>query len=320
MHALLLVEALPRPGDSATKLTAYSGSSANEAPVLHYGGVKPYKRSRMHQISRLTGEQIFAHAQFQCPSAEGLLGTNDASSVDVSANLRNGSPVLYLHFHKAGGSAMCDLAHLNSERISGSAVNCNFQEDDAHVDRRFTGISCDERLAKQRREGLTWMGLERWVDREMCTNFFYVTMLREPLDRMVSNVHQIWNTYPGRKTNFSWVKPEDIMSWVTPGKSVFYYTEFMEVSTAAYDNFYIRTLCGADVFFLPAGSVTREHLEKAKEVLRCVREPHLCPYAARSVRADPAEIMLSGRVARTGDSMLCSSSRGSTRTGSSFRS
>ena len=189
---------------------------------------------------------------------------------------------------------MCDLAHFNAERLSGNTANCNLESDDAHVTTKGVDISCDDRLAKQRRDGSTWMGLERWIDSETCSNFYYVTMLREPLDRMVSNVYQIWNTYAGRNTNFSWVTPEDIMTWVSPGKAYFDYpTEFMEVSTAAYDNFYIRTLCGADVFFLPAGSVTREHLEKAKNVLRCVFLALHVP-ACRKHATTPQRLCMSG--------------------------
>ena len=41
----------------------------------------------------------------------------------------------------------------------------------------------------------------------------------------------------------------------------------MYVGTAAVDNFYVRSLCGPDVFHLPVGTLTREHLAQAKQRL-----------------------------------------------------
>ena len=40
------------------------------------------------------------------------------------------------------------------------------------------------------------------------------------------------------------------------------------MSTAAYDNFFVRTLAGPGAFFLPAGALTTQHLATAKVVLR----------------------------------------------------
>ena len=40
--------------------------------------------------------------------------------------------------------------------------------------------------------------------------------------------------------------------------------QLLDASMPAYDNFYIRVLCGPDVYLLPAGAIQREHLEWAK--------------------------------------------------------
>ena len=40
--------------------------------------------------------------------------------------------------------------------------------------------------------------------------------------------------------------------------------QLLDGAMPAYDNFYIRVLCGPDVYLLPAGAIRREHLEWAK--------------------------------------------------------
>ena len=47
--------------------------------------------------------------------------------------------------------------------------------------------------------------------------------------------------------------------------------QLLDGSMPAYDNFYIRVLCGPDVYRLPAGAIRREHLEWAKARLETSR-------------------------------------------------
>lgn len=109
--------------------------------------------------------------------------------------------------------------------------------------------------------GLTYMSLERWLDAELCQDLQYATLLRDPLDRIVSN-----EVFTYGKQNHT----GEIMRWVEPGAAHFpdYKDQLIDASTATYDNFYIRTLVGASIFKLPAGQITREHLQAAKDRLR----------------------------------------------------
>ena len=59
-----------------------------------------------------------------------------------------------------------------------------------------------------------------------------------------------------------------VLSMVEPGAAIFNERLHGELSTAAFDNYFVRVLGGNDVYWLPAGAVTRTHLETAKQVLQ----------------------------------------------------
>lgn len=59
-----------------------------------------------------------------------------------------------------------------------------------------------------------------------------------------------------------------VLSMVEPGAAIFNEKLHGELSTAAFDNYFVRVLGGNDVYWLPAGSVNRTHLETAKQVLQ----------------------------------------------------
>jgi len=62
---------------------------------------------------------------------------------------------------------------------------------------------------------------------------------------------------------FQAYRPSDIMQWARQdSKAVRFYG-----GTPIVDNYYIRVLNGPDVYFAPLGSIRREHLERAKEIL-----------------------------------------------------
>jgi len=121
------------------------------------------------------------------------------------------------------------------------------------------------------------MSQERWVDTEHCDDFYHAITLRDPLDRIVSNfMHTRYRAkmHPdqiGAQTsrhNSMNVSADDVMACVFPGAHCYHRRFFIEWSTGAYDNFFVRTLAGPGAFFLPAGALTREHLEVAKAALQ----------------------------------------------------
>lgn len=171
-------------------------------------------------------------------------------------------PVVFVHMHKSGGTVMCHLAYDNGERLRGDWVsqNCNDpQEDIGHLQLGDT-TSCETRI--RRAANVSYQSLERWLDRQLCPgNFQYATLLRDPLDRMVANFN-----FARRKMAYARdISVDDVMRLTLPGQVSFVNgQQLLDASMPAYDNFYIRVLCGPDVYLLPAGAIRREHLEWAK--------------------------------------------------------
>ena len=134
--------------------------------------------------------------------------------------------------------------------------------------------SCAVRHSEGQRT--SFMSLERWMDDDICPGLLYGIALREPLDRMVSNSRYGWF--------HKWsAPPEQIVRLASDSASGCYtdkrvnsnmsnrWEDCVQVecatvqrSVASYDNLYTRTLAGKDAFMLPAGAVTRAHLELAK--------------------------------------------------------
>jgi hypothetical protein len=124
------------------------------------------------------------------------------------------------------------------------------------------------------------------MDEHMCDGYAYGTVLRDPLDRMISNTKFAWKRgwevgkghlpkLPQNKT----YNASALFDVLRNGSSDEGWTgriarasatrrwsscEAIERSPAAYDNFYVRTLAGRETFQLPAGRITRSHLEVAK--------------------------------------------------------
>lgn len=89
------------------------------------------------------------------------------------------------------------------------------------------------------------------MDPQVCPQFRYVTAMRDPVKRIVSNL--LYDRYP----------PEKLMLWGrinSPGWA-------MSGNSPIVDNYYIRMLNGVETYFLPLKSINRSHLENAKKIL-----------------------------------------------------
>ena len=154
----------------------------------------PYSKQRQQEIKRLSGETILGSSIFTCPAQKELPPNGKTET-------RGGRPVMYTHFHQAGGTTMCRLANQlkNQEKMGDKQrgeQNCNLDADRL-VSPQGTSVTCAERIdmcgpyfegAETKWRNVTWMQQERWVDGDSCSALYYVAMLRDPLDRIVSNV------------------------------------------------------------------------------------------------------------------------------------
>jgi len=166
----------------------------------------------------------------------------------------------FIHLHKAGGTTLCHQARA----VNGMNVplrNCNLPGDgprtlaDGLSGDGNRKLSCEARAQYMTEHCIHFFAAERWLDSELCPDrFFYVTVLRDPIKRIESNCR------------YEYIQPPDALKWLTAETYLPEETR-VYIGTAAVDNFYIRTLCGPDVFHLPYGSITRAHLETAKRRL-----------------------------------------------------
>ena len=164
----------------------------------------------------------------------------------------------FLHFHKAGGTTLCHYARVVN-KLNSPIRNCNLPGDGPRtLEEGIKGfanrdLECGKRMDYLKRHCIEFFASERWLDDTFCAErFLYMTILRDPVKRIESNCR------------FEKVQPAKALGWLEvthlPPERVY-------LGTAAVDNFYIRSLCGHEVFHLPAGSINRGHLDMAKERL-----------------------------------------------------
>ena len=212
-----------------------------------------------HDVARRVHEMTGVRLRISASSAETDTCADITLKVPLPSLTPSGAahkPAIFSHFHKSGGTTMCQLAQQNGERVTPHG-NCNLKNDSNWNAQPHEMLTCAERLKLTDANNLTFQGVERWMDDAFCdASYNYVTLMRDPLDRMISNAEY-------HKTN-----AELALRWSRPGVSYFDPmdgTGYIEDSTASYDNFYVRMLAGSDAFFLPAGAINRTHLALAKE-------------------------------------------------------
>ena len=106
-----------------------------------------------------------------------------------------------------------------------------------------------------------FLAVERWLDTRTfasChTSFFFVTVLREPVQRIVSHCR------------FEHISAKEALSWLRlPSVAAGADGTPIQRGAAVVDNFYVRSLLGGDVYEkTPPGQITAAHASKAIEVL-----------------------------------------------------
>jgi len=135
---------------------------------------------------------------------------------------------------------------------------------------------CRERADYMRQQNIPYAGMERPFDfADACfAAFDWITILREPISRVLSHVrvHNIapravldslsGNTGVCSAEQCPCQHSRNLPAWKCHG------AHDMLVGPWVYNNFYIRTLLGESVYYLPIAAISRDHLERAKAVLR----------------------------------------------------
>jgi hypothetical protein len=180
-------------------------------------------------------------------------------------------PLVWVHLHKAGGTLMCKMAKLN-ENVVQPENNCNWAGHDGWKQSGQPSVrkSCSERAQMFDESGYTYGQIEREMDDdEVCEEFRYGIMFREPLALMQSIVNfELW--YQTKKEHSGYSQPflefpPDMAEWLrgkieekaVPGNEL--------VPLAWLDNFQTRFL--ANAFDVPVGQINEEHLARARAFL-----------------------------------------------------
>ncbi len=100
-------------------------------------------------------------------------------------------PILFLHFHKAGGTAMCNSARESRLRLPPGHRSCN---DKANGDGFYGakvpewGHSCASRARYMQQRAIAFTGVESFLAHEPCTKLTYLTSMRPPVERALSQL------------------------------------------------------------------------------------------------------------------------------------
>ena len=255
-------------------------------PTPHHSAFNNYEPAHARRIEALTGERLHTRRTTECAAATSSeLALPPRASGTRTRGKRRAS-VYFQHLHKAGGTMMCELAQRNGEKMMDTAQiqeNCSPKGDGIWLERNEIGPGYSRACADRMRLAAmtSFMAVERWADRDMCADDLdYAVVVRDPIDRIVSNTIFTQSSAAGGPGCIEEAYPYEkctgdaIVGWVAPGAEVSLHApealrrcDLIERSTAGYDNFYVRSLVGPDAFTLPAGSITREHLTKAKKRL-----------------------------------------------------
>lgn len=180
--------------------------------------------------------------------------------------LRTRKAMVFLHVHKSLGTWMCTNARANGATTPMQDIDCAEPGDmvwSAKTWDFFNENSCYERTYLVRSNNYTFHEIERWIDfrkepyGDFCpSQLIYSIVIRDPVKRIQSQM-------AANRADFA-----QVSDWLQSGQAIPEPNGMLFMfSHVPYDNFYIRTLCGRDCYFLAPGQITREHLERAKAQL-----------------------------------------------------
>ena len=152
-----------------------------------------------------------------------------------------GKILFHLHFHKAAGSTVCQLAKSNKHKTT--KTNCNYWKNQT-----CCGETIDQQqsVAKTIQKLYNFVANERYLPAELDHEYFeYMVVFRRPMERYASHYKYARDGYYSEK----------IMG------------EFGSWLECQPDNYMFRTLCGLRCLKKPRGTLNRDDLEYAKNKL-----------------------------------------------------
>ena len=153
------------------------------------------------------------------------------------------APLIFLHIPKAAGSALQEIIVRHYQGAQGF----RFTGDPERL-AAFKSLSQEQRDSFDLLQGHVHFGLHTLLSRPAT----YITMLRDPVDRVVSHYH------------FVTANPDHYLYPQVVGRGLSLYDYAVTRASHELDNDQVRWLCAADHFEVPVGRVSRAMVEEAK--------------------------------------------------------
>lgn len=183
-------------------------------------------------------------------------------------------PIFFLHVSNSGGTSACQWAMAQPcGRVPACGANCNLGcrhpwdwrnhcrppscEPPAKACRPPHRLGCAGLLRHAQKKNLTFIASETLLTEHCFDSFDYVTVLRDPVSRLRSQLERRSAHRPNARLRSLLSQPRVFN--VSASSSL--------MGTAAIDNYLIRLLVGPSAFFLPLGGINSTHLHTAVEVL-----------------------------------------------------
>jgi hypothetical protein len=171
------------------------------------------------------------------------------------------APIYLLHVSKAGGTSLCSLSHYNQCLEHPSANNCWVPGAGPVWFATFTHTeqTCEQYSAMMTEHKLDLMANEGYLDGGvdgktpfLCTDMLYITMLREPMSRVVSHMFQA-GVKPGGFTREQYAE-------LTVAEKI---TQKPEIAS----NYMTRVMLGKDAYQSGLDELTAADAERAAVLL-----------------------------------------------------
>eukprot|EP01138_Halocafeteria_seosinensis_P005322 gb/GECG01005441.1/.p1 GENE.gb/GECG01005441.1/~~gb/GECG01005441.1/.p1 ORF type:complete len:372 (+),score=24.47 gb/GECG01005441.1/:1-1116(+) len=245
---------------------SYTGGHDLKAIQGHYSPNKSTGSPGYNWSSPLHDDGIEKRGRARVTSSRKIPDVDEESKFDkdwglTRRYLMSGERKLprFIHFHKVGGTGVCLAAQRNGEMVNVEAT-CNSEEEmvqkllEPQLAGEFARLSCQERYNRLRI--YSFVASETFLEIESCPQYFhYIANIRPPIDRIQSHLtaHRM--------------SALDTVKWLQGAEPPIGHLQH-GIMEAFFDNYYIRFLLGPSVFYLPTGSLTRDHLDRAKRKLR----------------------------------------------------
>jgi hypothetical protein len=153
------------------------------------------------------------------------------------------APLIFVHIPKAAGSTLQEILVKRFRGVRGYRFTGN--PDRVHA---FRSLSREDRDSFDLLQGHVHFGLHECLSRPAT----YITMLRDPVDRIVSHYH------------FVMANPGHYLYAQTSGRGLTLHEYAVLRPSNELDNDQVRWLCAREHGDVPVGHVSREMLEEAK--------------------------------------------------------